>query len=167
MPSDFEDEDEFVSKTQLKKIMHDLQQLGAALIDLSAKELDSLQLDATLLEGIATYKRIKSREAKRRQLQYIGKLMRDVDPEPIQALLERKQAGHREQTQKHHLIEDWRDKILSNPRESVEAFLQEYPQADRQWLNNIARQHARELKANKPPVAARKLFAYIRDNIVQ
>ena len=77
--------DEIPSKTRKKQAMHELQALGAALVALPDGSLASLSLPDSLAQAIAEARRIPSREGKRRQLQYIGRLMRDVDPEPIRA----------------------------------------------------------------------------------
>lgn len=83
----FEQEDEWVSKTQMKKQMNDLQALGMELTKLSSDTLKKIGLDEELFEAIATYKKITSNSALKRQAQFIGRLMRDTDPAPIEAYL--------------------------------------------------------------------------------
>ena len=83
----FENEDEWVSKTQMKKQMNDLQALGMELTKLSSDTLKKIGLDEELFEAIATYKKITSNSALKRQAQFIGRLMRDTDPAPIEAYL--------------------------------------------------------------------------------
>lgn len=83
----FEQEDEWVSKTQMKKQMNDLQALGMELTKLSSDTLKKIGLDEDLFEAIATYKKITSNSALKRQAQFIGRLMRDTDPAPIEAYL--------------------------------------------------------------------------------
>ena len=75
--------DELPSKTQRKKQMHDLQELGAQLVELNDDQLASIELPESLLDAVNEARRVTKFEAKRRQLQYIGKLMRNIDPEPI------------------------------------------------------------------------------------
>ena len=79
--------EEIVSKTQKKREVEALQKLGASLIALAPAQLDTLELPGELLAAVREAQRIKSHEAKRRQVQYIGKLMRSLDPAPVRAAL--------------------------------------------------------------------------------
>lgn len=154
------------SKSQRKREMHHLQALGEELLELGTEHLDGLPLSDTLRAAIADYRRIKSREAMRRQKQYIGKLMRSEATEEIETILQQRRDRHAQRAHNHHRVERWRDKMLAGPAASVvEEFLDAYPNADRQWLKQILRKQAEEQKNNKPPAAARKLFVYLRDTI--
>ncbi|MDA7853354.1 DUF615 domain-containing protein, partial [Porticoccaceae bacterium] len=99
---------------------------------------------------------------KRRQLQFIGKLMRTADTSFIQETLDR--MDHQSQTYRQHFmrLEEWRDKIISQGNSAIEALIEQYPAADRQQLRNLQRQAAREIEQKKPPTASKKLFAYLR-----
>ena len=101
--------------------------------------------------------------ARRRQLQFIGKLMRDIDPEPIQQYFEAQRQKARQQVQIHHDLEHWRDRLIDEGDPAVESFLQEHPQADRQHLRQLVRQAKKEQAQNKPPKSSRALFRYIRE----
>jgi len=165
----FDDDDEQVeeevSKSQLKREMHHLQDLGTQLLNIKHSDLLGLGLSEQLLTTLAETKRIKHREGLRRQMQFVGKLMRKEDAETIagvESYFEQLNNRHQIHTQKQHLVEQWRDSILQDPKE-IETFMQSHPGADRKWLRQIARQSALETEHNKPPTSARKLFVYIRD----
>lgn len=161
--------DEEVSKSQIKREMHYLQNLGTQLLTVKAAELEKLALAEALLFALTEAKRIKHREGLRRQMQFIGKLMRKESAETIaniEALFDRLNNQHHLQNQHHHLIEQWRDRILQDNNE-IESFIDAYPTADRQWLRQTARQSAQETSRDKPPASARKLFIYIRDTLAK
>lgn len=162
-----QEQEQEVSKSELKREMHRLQDLGKELLKLKTDDLNALQLSDPLVNALEEARRIKHREGLRRQMQFIGKLMRKESDEAIgriEALFERLANQHRVHTQQQHLIEQWRDKMLADGTE-IERFLEQYPDADRQWLRQITRQSAQETQRGKPPAAARKLFAYIRDTL--
>ncbi|MEM9256004.1 MAG: ribosome biogenesis factor YjgA [Pseudomonadota bacterium] len=151
------------SKTALKRQMLALQQLGEALTQLSDKQLKQMPLaDDGLLSAIRETRRIRSNSARRRHLQYIGKLMRDVDPLPIERALEQLYQGHRQETSQFHALEDLRDAILNAGESGVDLALQRFPQAERQPIRQLILQHQRETSRGKPPAASRRLFRYLR-----
>ncbi len=104
--------DELPSKTRRKKDMHELQELGAELVELNEEQLSSIELPERLLDAIVAARNITKFGARRRQLQYIGKLMRTVDPEPIRERLSHFNAASRTQTARLHLIERWRARLI-------------------------------------------------------
>lgn len=160
----FEAEEEFVSKTQRKKQMDALQSLGRELIDLPADRLTRMGLPDALLGAIAEYKRINSHSAKKRQEQYIGRLMRDIDPEPIQAQL----AACRGESARHtawlHRIERWREQLIADDK-MLPAFLAEHPGTDVQALRTLIRNVRKEQQEARPPKFFRQLFQQIKDII--
>jgi len=107
------------SKTRRKRESRSLQELGEALVSLKCEELDDLELPGRLRDAIRDAGRIGSREALRRQRQYIGRLMREVDPEPIQEFLARRQSVQKEDSRVFHAAESWRRRLLSGDREVV------------------------------------------------
>ena len=151
------------SKSQLKRDSQALQDMGSQLVDMPEGKLQKFDLPENLRDAIYEARRLKSREAKRRHLQYIGKLMRTVDTDLIIHTLEK--MDHQSQTYRQHFaqLEDWRDRLINQGAPVIEDFIQHYPQADRQQLRNLQRQANREKESNKPPAAARKLFAYLRE----
>ena len=152
-----DDDSEFVSKTRRKKQMHDLQSVGAMLVKLSPERLARLDLPEALREAVLEAQKFKKHEAVRRQLQYIGKLMREIDAGPIIEQLNELEAPTRKQTAVFHVAEKWRQALLADP-ESVAAFVKEFPAADPQRLRELAILAAEERKTDKPPRQFRELF---------
>ena len=110
------------SKSELKRQQRALQALGEQLIELGDDLLESLELPDRLRAAIDDARRMKSREALRRQKQFIGKLMRDVDPQPIQALFDRMRADDRREKRLFTNAERWRDRIVRERHAALEAF---------------------------------------------
>jgi ribosome-associated protein len=96
-------------------------------------------------------------------VQFIGKLMRDQDIEAILTLLDQLDASTRQYNERFHNLERWRDRLFNGTDATLETFVGEYPQADRQHLRQLIRQGQHELAQNKAPAASRKLFKYIRE----
>ncbi len=151
------------SKSQLKRDSQALQNMGGLLVDMTEGKLQKFDLPDNLREAIYEARRLKSREAKRRHLQYIGKIMRTIDTDIIQHTLDK--MDHQSQTYRQHFsqLEGWRDRLITGGMPVIEEFIQQHPEADRQQLRNLQRQANRELEKKKPPAAARKLFAYLRE----
>jgi ribosome-associated protein len=154
--------DDAPSKTQRKREMHALQALGKRLAALNGEQLAALALPDPLREAIAEAKRINSREAHRRQLQYIGRLMREVDPAPIRARLEVWDGQSREATAAHHRIERWRERLLADDAAFTE-FAREHPRADLQRLRACVREARKERLASREPRHFRELFRLLRE----
>ncbi|MGB8337516.1 MAG: ribosome biogenesis factor YjgA [Burkholderiales bacterium] len=151
------DEIEIVSKTQKKQQMQDLQELGEALIKLPADKLDQLDLPEKLLAAINDAKRMTKHGALNRQQQYIGKLMRGVDAEPIRAkMLEWGGKAGREAAL-FHLAERWRDQLLDND-EALTKFSNDYPKANLQQLRTLLRASRHEIETKRPLTNFRNLF---------
>lgn len=157
------------SKTRIKQEMQQLQQLGAQLGELSAAKLIEIPLDAELRDAIETLQRIRSREARRRQLQFIGKLMRSADAEAIESALQKQGEKGRLRLRFDHLAEDWRQRLLDaeRSREAQSAFFDRYPGADHQQLRTLVRASLKERANNRTPGSQRKLFRYLRDFFIQ
>ncbi|MDA3870590.1 MAG: DUF615 domain-containing protein [Gammaproteobacteria bacterium] len=161
-------EDEFdaelpPSKSQVKRECDALQKLGEDLIDMKQSELDALNLPEILYDALRTARKIQSRGGLKRQRQYIGKIMRQIDSEELKRQVEHLQ--HRHDTNSAHVrkIERWRDRLLENDKTALSEIIDAYPQIDRQHVNQLIRQAKRELLQEKPPTSARKLFKYLRD----
>lgn len=150
------------SKSQRKRDMLDLQKIGAELIKLAASQLEKMNLPENLLSAIQQAKLLTSNEAKRRHLQYIGKIMREVDAEPIKKALQLLQAGHKKQTEQFHKTEEWRDKLLSSGDDALNSFLIEYTQVDRQQLRQLVRKAQQDKKNDKNTGAETALFKFLR-----
>lgn len=166
-PDDFEDE-HTISKTQIKKEMQALQNLGVSLLDLSETQLNSLPLSDLTLKALDECRKIKSNSALKRQKQFIGKLMRKEDTETIQAQLDVIKNTQHKEIRQHHLIESWRDQLLEKGTNThLENFINQYPQCDRQQLRQLVTKAQREVGRDAPPANTRKLFKFIRDTLNQ
>lgn len=157
-------EELLTSKSQLKREAHALQKLGVALLEIPEEEWLKLELPDNLTAALREAKRLHARGAHKRQLQYIGKLMRGIDPQPIEQYFEEQRLKARRITQQQHALEDWRDRMIEQGDAAIEEYLGEHPEADRQQLRQLVRQAKKELSGNKPPKASRALFRYLRDN---
>ena len=162
-----EDEEEIIliSKSQLKRESHALTDLGKELVELPQNKLDKIPLDDNLLDAINLARRIKERGGKKRQLQYIGKLLRKIDADPIIAAMDQLKSEHLQENAKLHRLEQWRDRLIEEGDKALGELLAENPDADRQHLRQLLRNAQREKKQNKPPKSARELFKYLRDNL--
>jgi ribosome-associated protein len=156
--------DELPSKTQRKKEMHDLQALGAELVELNDDQLASIELPESLLDAVNEARRVSKFEAKRRQLQYIGKLMRHIDPEPIRTRISAWKAVSTTHTARLHLIERWRTRLLEDDAAMTE-LLHDHPEADAARLRLLVRNAARERAAGSPPKSYRALFKLLNETL--
>ena len=141
--------------------MHELQALGVALLRLNERELESIAMPDELRRALLEAKRIKSHEAKRRQLQYIGRLMREVDAGPLRAKLEAIEGSSAQATAHHRRLEAWRERLLGDD-EALTAFAAEHPGADMQVLRTLIRNARKEAAGGKPPRAYRELFRVLK-----
>ncbi|MSQ88771.1 MAG: DUF615 domain-containing protein [Betaproteobacteria bacterium] len=156
-------EAEIVSRTKKKQQVEELQKLGAALIELPAVQLDALELPAQLLAAVLEAQRITSHGARRRQVQFIGKVMRKIDPAPVRAALAAI-AGHSSVARaRQKRLEQWRERLIGDDA-ALTAFANERPGADLQTLRALIRNARQEIAASKPPRAQRELFRLIRES---
>jgi ribosome-associated protein len=163
MIMDYEDEtDDRPSKSERKREMHRLQALGEKLIGLKDEELAQLPISEPLQAAVLEMRRIKAHEGKRRHLQYIGRLMRNENPEPIVAALEKLTAGSIAQKRQLHEIEHWRERLIEQGNSALAEFIDAHPSADRQLLNQLIRSANKERDQEKAPAASRKLFKLLR-----
>lgn len=162
-PENFDNED---SKSQRKRDMLALQKIGETLVDLPAPQLAKVPLESPLKEAIDEARRIKDHEGKRRQLQYVGKLMRHVDVQPIQEALDKIQRKGQHSKAQFHQVERWRDKFIAEDGDVVlQEFLQKYPEVDMQHLRQLLRNAQKDVKTGKNTGADTFLFRYLREVI--
>lgn len=161
-----DEQDEPTSKTRRKKDMLALQDLGVELVELNEQQLENMQLPQPLLEAVQEARRLTKHEARRRQLQYIGRLMRDIDAAPIRARLEQWRGQGCEHTAQLHAIERWRDELLAADP-ALARFLDAHPAADSQKLRSLIRNARREQGAALPPKSYRELFRMLRETITK
>lgn len=158
------DADEPKSKSQKKRDMTALQDLGTELEALAKDRLARVPMPETLDDAIREARRITSHEGKRRQMQYVGKIMRGLDDDEVEAIraaLEGFKGTSKAETARMHLIERWRELLLADDA-ALTRFLSEHPSADVQALRNIIRNARKEKELAKPPRYFRELFQAIK-----
>jgi ribosome-associated protein len=152
------------SKSAVKRQMLALQQLGESLLELNDKQLAQIPIaDEQLLLALRETRQIRSNSARKRHLQFIGKLMRHVDPQPIERAMAAMHQGKQKNDDAFHQLEQLREDILVAGLSGVELAIARWPEADRQQLRQLVLQHQREIQRGKPPAASRKLFRYLRE----
>lgn len=162
-PSPGEDEEEQPpSKTRIKKQMHELRDLGKELTELGKDQLEQLDLPENLRDAIREMKRINKFGAQRRQMQYIGKLMREVDTAHILAKLDAWKGTSQQHVAYMHKLERWRERLLES-NDALTELLAAHPQADAQRLRTLIRSAQKEMSANKPPKNFREIFQVLRE----
>jgi ribosome-associated protein len=160
-PWEEEEEIIWVSKTELKRDMEELQKLGEELVGLKPSVLEKFPIPEDLAHAISDAQRFKN-EARRRQLQYIGKVMRNIDIEPLQAALDKYRNKHSQASAELHKLEQLRDNVVEQGDVAINQVLELYPSADRQQLRQLARQANKEKKQSKPPRAYREIFQILK-----
>ena len=153
------------SKSQRKRDAHALQDLAVSLVELADSELERVPMPDQLREAVLAARRMTAHGAIARQRQYLGRLMRDIDPEPIRDALDAIHARGHAHVAHFHRLERWRDRLLAEGDTALQELLAEHPQLDAQQLRSLMREAVRERKANKPPQAARALFRYLREQL--
>ena len=151
------EDDDFISKTRRKKQASELQDVGAALVKLSREQLARIEMPEALREAVLECKRMTRHEAIRRQKQYIGKVMRDIDSAPIADQLGALEAPSRKQTALFHVAEKWRDDLLADPG-AMERFEREFPHADAHRVRALLEATRAERAAHRAPKHLRELF---------
>ncbi len=156
-----------ISKTQRKAEADQLQQIGKSLVALPDDRVKQLNLPEALYEAIVEAKRISSNGAIRRQMQYIGKLMRDIDSTPIVEQLAKWEGKNQEENARFHALERWRERLISEAATSsndvLQAFVTQYPNDEIQRLRHLIRNAYQEQSSNKPPKSSRELFKLLRE----
>lgn len=167
---DWEDEDQeeiiWVSKSEIKRDAEDLKQLGEKLVNLTKANLTKVPLDDSLKDAIELAQRLQ-KEARRRQLQYIGKLLRSIDAEPIREALEKIENKHNQQQAMLHKLEILRDELIAKGDAVLTDLLNEHPSADRQHLRNLIRAAQKEKEQNKPSKAYKEIYQILKTLILE
>ena len=164
-PAEVDEQEELPpSKTKVKKQMHELRDLGKELTELGKDQIAQLDIPETLREALREMKNINKFGAQRRQIQYIGKLMRDVDPAPIIARLDAWKGKSQHHVAYMHQLERWRDRLLES-EDALTELLSAHPQADAQRLRTLIRNAQKEMEAQKPPRNYREIFQVLREII--
>jgi len=150
------------SKSQLKRDMTALQDIGEQLLKLSRKQLTAIPVPEELIAAIELAKSLHQREALRRQRQYIGRLMRDIDVIPITSYLNERHSQHKKPVDAFHHIEHWRDRLLTEGATALTEFINTYPSTDTQQLNQLIRNALREQQQGKPLGSTKLLFKFLQ-----
>lgn len=158
---DFEAE-ERPSKSQRKRDMHALQEMGAALVALPPARLDRIEMPEALRVAILEAQRLTKHEARRRQMQYIGRLMRDADPAPIRAALDALNGASAVETARQHRLERLRERLLDDESVLTEIGAA-HPGTDLARLRQLRRSTLHERETGKPPKSFRELFRTLRE----
>lgn len=153
---------ESASKSQRKREMTALQDLGEALVKLPASQLEKFDLPDNLQAAVMEARRLTSHGAIRRQMQYIGKLMRGVETEPIAEQLAAIRGESAAAKAEFHALERWRDRLIGDDGALTE-WLAHHPDGDAQQLRQLIRNARKEAAEGKPPKSSRMLFRLLRD----
>ncbi|KPK02810.1 MAG: hypothetical protein AMK71_00955 [Nitrospira bacterium SG8_35_4] len=151
------------SKTQKKKEALSLQELGERLVKLSNELINDIELPSEIYDAVRFAKTLKKHGALRRQMQYIGTLMRKYDTLSIQEALHNLETGNYRKALAFQELEQWRDELIEGNMTLMDEILKTYPNADRQQLSQLVRQARKEMKSDKAPHASRALFRYLRN----
>ena len=150
------------SKSQRKRDMDALQDIGKELVKLPDSKLARMELPDDLRQAVMDYRRFNKNEAIRRQLQYIGRLMRGIDPAPIEKQLAAFKGESNEEKALLHRIERWRERLIEND-DALTLFLNEYAGADATQLRQLIRNARHEAANSKPPKSSRMIFKLVRE----
>jgi len=160
-----EEDEEYISKSQIKRECHALTDLGVELVALTDDQLKTISMSDSLFNAINEAKKIRKHSAIKRQRLYIGKLIRNEDWETISQELEKLKEISLQSNAEFKAMERWRDRMLSDGDDVVNEFIGQHHDADRQKLRQLVKNAVKEKQQNKPPANARKLFKYIREII--
>ncbi len=150
------------NKTQLKREMKALHDLGRELVELPISKFDQLTLSERMIDALMQAKKLK-KSALQRQLRYISGIIKEEDTDTIRQQLERMALPRQQAKDAFHEVENWRDRLLAGDNELINELLEKYAQADRQHIRQLVRNAAREAQNNKPPKSSRLLFQYLKE----
>jgi ribosome-associated protein len=151
------------SKSQLKRDSEELKELGEVLIKMSAAERSQVPLTEPIQAAIELAQRITSHGALRRQVQYLGKLLREADAEPIRAAVEAVRRTGLQSAAYFQRLERWRDRLLAEGDPAIADFIVDFPAADRNQLRQLVRAARKEATEGSAPRSSRALFRYLRE----
>lgn len=165
------DDDDFdptiKSRSQVKREMHVLQKLGERLVSLPPARLRKLGLPEDLYEAVLLAARITDNEGRRRQIQYLGRLMRETDTAAVEVLITEIDEAKALDAARFKRLERWRDGLIAGDASILDEILAEFPDLDVQRVRQLARNAAGEAKKGKPPRSSRELFRILRKHLEQ
>ncbi len=161
-----EEHEELVSKSSRKREAQDIKNMGLRLTELSDDQLSALPYD-NVKEAVVAYRKIGKGGARKRQLMYIGKLLRKVDLEPVSVLIDRYDASSLVHVQQFHQLESWRERLIGGDDSVFEEIGQQHPEFDRQQLRQLVKSAKSEVQRQAtnpdlPPRQYRKLFQFLK-----
>ncbi len=156
-------EDQEKSKSQIKREFADLQKVGEQLVALKPAQISGFAFSQSILDALEEYTRIKNRVAQNRHIRRIGKLLADEDVEAIREKLERLDSNHPDERRKIKLLEQWREKLISNGDSALSELTDICPDIDRHYLRQLIRAAQKEQQSSKPVAAAKKIFRYLKE----
>jgi ribosome-associated protein len=159
---DWDEVDDRPSKTEQKKAMQRLQQLGEQLVGLSEKKLRSIGLEDSLLEEILDYQQLTAHEARRRQMQRIGKLLRHADIPALLGVL-----GEQQTQRQQNQLARWQERLLEQGDQAVAEFVRQYPAAERHTLRQCVLRYQKSVLQQEPAAAQAELLAQLDTYIQQ
>jgi ribosome-associated protein len=153
---------EKISRSQKKRIAEGLQRLGKKLVNLSGGQLETLEIPDALKEAVATAQGMNHKqEAYRRQIQYIGRLMRELDADQVEMALEALERGQAQEKRRFALVERWRNELVSGDDGRLFWILENVPSAERQPLTTLVENARKKGSPSAAKTASRKLFRYL------
>lgn len=161
--TEFENDDDWISKSQRKRDCDNVLELGEVMIALNKEELAQIEMDSNLRHALEEAQRIKSHGALKRQRHYIAKILRGLDDETLEPQVTRILHKHDIYNAEFKRMEKWRDTMLDAGDQGINDFLGHYPQADRHHLRQLVRNAKKEQLSNKPASSYRQIFKYIRE----
>lgn len=156
---------EKISRTQKKRQAEALQKLGEQLIGLSEDQTATLNLPPELLEAVSMARRMTKHEARRRQLQYIGRLMREIDPETVNNALQKLGSQEELDRRKFKRVEQWRDELVAGSDERSQWLISQYPELDNRQLAHLVHNARNAQNTPKARTSNRQLFRFLAKSI--
>ena len=151
------------SKSEKKREMSALQGLGKRLMEVSEVQMQGIGIPQELHDALDLARTLKSRPALRRQMQYIGVLMRSIDPEPIKKAIDDMDRGQKYKAREFQQLERMRDSLIEGDDTVIEEISSRFSGVDIQKLHQFARNARKEKKENQSPKHSRALFRYLRE----
>jgi ribosome-associated protein len=160
---DDSEQDSTPSRSQKKREMTALQKAAEKIVKLGPELIKKSGLPEKFVDAVLETQKIKKHEARRRQIQYLGKLMREIDSEPILRFIENVELGNKDDAKKFQQLEKWRDALVAGEFELINELAEKFPSIDRQRILQLARNAGKEIAAGKPPKSSRALFKALRE----
>ena len=151
------------SKSQRKREMLALQELGKILTTFTDTQLNKIPISEDLKAILRVMRTLKTHESKRRHMQYIGKKMRAVDAEAVKKAIENIQMGNAVKVNQFHEVEVWRDRLITEGDDALQVFFQAHPDADRQHLRQLIRKAQHDVRTGKNSGGSLELFRCLRE----